>query len=420
MDVPLLLAEKVVVSAGIGLMIGLEREWAHKEAGTRSFSFAALLGTLAWLVAPTLAFIEVGVVLVLIVLVNAYALHKDLPLQVTTSFALATTNVLGILVGSGAFFLAFTSAIVLTALLSWKTELVTFTSKLTEAEIRSALLLAFITAVIYPLLPDRFIDPWHLVNPRAIWLTVLLVSGINFVNYILLRQLGARGMRYSAILGGLVNSAAIAVLLGQELKQDPDTAPTIPANFLLADLAMIFRNAALVVIFSWATGLQESVPTLIVLVPMMLVAGISALVVFLRSHKKPQQAPHRAPYTSPLGLRYVLSFGFLFLSLTVLSGLGQRFFGAIGFLAVVVIGALASAASSAVLVGTHLSMHSLQASPAAIAMYFATLVGLVENVVILSLLTHDRAMSTRIALLSLPIMLVGGAIMALLLLFGQR
>jgi uncharacterized membrane protein (DUF4010 family) len=419
MDVPLLLAEKVVVSAGIGLMIGLEREWAHKEAGTRSFSFAALLGTLAWLVSPTLAFIEVGVVLVLIALVNASALHKDLPLQVTTSFALAATNVLGILVGSGAFFLAFTSAIVLTALLSWKTELVTFTSKLTEAEIRSALLLAFITAVIYPLLPDRFIDPWNLVNLRSIWLTVLLVSGIDFVNYILLRQLGARGMRYSAILGGLVNSAAISALLGQELKQNPDTAPTIPANFLLADLAMIFRNAALVVIFSWSAGLQESFPTLIVLVPMMLVAGISALVVFVRSHKKPQQAPRRAPFTSPLGLRYVLSFGFLFLSLTVLSGLGQRFFGAIGFLAVVVVGALASAASSAVLVGTHISMHSLHASPAAIAMYFATLVGLVENIVILSLLTRERAMSTRIALLSLPMMLVGGAIMALLLLFGQ-
>lgn len=101
MDVPFLLAEKVVVSAGIGLMIGLERDWAHKDIGTRSFSFAALLGTLAWLVSPTLAFIEVGVVLVLIVLVNVYVLHKDLPLQVTTSFALAAANVLGILVGSG-------------------------------------------------------------------------------------------------------------------------------------------------------------------------------------------------------------------------------------------------------------------------------------------------------------------------------
>lgn len=420
MDVPFLLAEKVVVSAGIGLMIGLEREWAHKEASTRSFAFATLLGTLAWLASPTLAFIEVGVVLGMIVLVNVYALHKDLPLPVTTSFALATTNVLGILVGFGAFFLALTSAIVLTALLSWKTGLVTFTSKLTEAEIRSALLLAFISAVIYPLLPNHSLDPWHLVNPRAIWLTVLLVSAINFVNYSLLRQLGARGMHYSAILGGLVNSAAIAILLGQELKQDPDTAPTIPVNFLLADLAMIFRNAALVVIFSWSPSLPASFPTVLVLVPMMLVAGISALVVFLRSHTKPQQAPHHAVLISPLSFRYVLSFSCLFLALTVLSGLGELFFGAIGFLAVVVVGALASAASSAILVGKHISTHALQADPAAVAMYFATLVGLVENVVILALLTRDRVVNTRIALLSLPMILVGGAIMALLLLFGQR
>jgi hypothetical protein len=33
------------------------------------------------------------------------------------------------------------------------------------------------------------------------------------------------------------------------------------------------------------------------------------------------------------------------------------------------------------------------------------------------LLLHDRAMSMRISLLSLPMMLVGGTIMALLLLF---
>ncbi|WP_052569395.1 hypothetical protein [Ktedonobacter racemifer] len=34
--------------------------------------------------------------------------------------------------------------------LLWKTELITFISKLTVTEIRSALLLAFITAVVYP------------------------------------------------------------------------------------------------------------------------------------------------------------------------------------------------------------------------------------------------------------------------------
>jgi len=250
MDTPFLLAEKVAASVGIGILIGLEREWAHKEAGVRSFAIATLLGTLAWIVLLTLAFIEVGVVVLIIVLVNVYSLWKNQPLQTTTSFALAATNILGILIGTGHFFLAFTCAIVITALLSWKTELVTFASKLTVAEIRGTLLMAFISAVVYPLLPDGYIDPWRIINPRSIWLTVIIVSGLNFVNYALLRQFGMKGMRYSAILGGLVNSAAMSILLGQEFKREPGTAQTVSSNFLLADLAMIFRNAALVAIFA--------------------------------------------------------------------------------------------------------------------------------------------------------------------------
>src|SRR5579863_858203 len=245
MDTPLLLAEKIVASASVGLVIGLEREWAHKEAGVRSFAIAALLGTIAWLASPTVALIEVGIVALVILVVNLFSLQKEQPLEVTTSLALAATNVLGILIGIGAFFLAFTCAILITALLSWKTEIVSFTSKLTVREIRSALLLAFVAAVVYPLLPGSPVDPWKLVNPRGVWLTVILVSALSFVNYILLRQLGSRGMRYSAILGGLVNSAATSALLGEELKNDAGIVRTTASNFLLADMAMILRNGVL-------------------------------------------------------------------------------------------------------------------------------------------------------------------------------
>ncbi len=250
METPLLLIEKIVASVGIGLLIGLEREWAHKEAGVRSFTIAALLGTLSWLVSPTIASVEVGVVVIIIIFVNLFSLLKNHPLEITTSLALAATNVLGLLVGMGAFFLAFTCAILVAALLSWKTELVAFTSKLTVSEI----------------------------------------------------------------------------------------------------------------------------------------CGLSA----------------------------VLTFGLLFLSLTVVSGLGQKFFGAVGFVAIVVIGALASTAASAVLVGGHL--HLLGASPAAFTLFFATLVGLVENVVIFSTVTRDRTRSVRLALLSSPMVLVGGLAMVLALL----
>jgi uncharacterized membrane protein (DUF4010 family) len=418
MELPVLLAVKVAASAGIGLLIGLERQWAHKEAGIRSFAIASLLGTLAWLVSPTLAVMEVAIIGVIVVLVNVYSLRNNEPLEITTSLALVATNILGILVGGGFFFLAFACAIVVTALLSWKTELVSFTSKLTVAEIRGTLLMAFIAAVVYPLLPEGYIDPWKLINPRSIWFTVVVVSALNFLNYVLLRQFGMKGMRYSAILGGLVNSAAVSILLGEQLKSDPDAAQTLPANLLLADCSMLFRNGALVAIFSWPAGPAASIATLLVLGPMMVVAALLALVSILRAAKKKQPSSHPLPLTSPLDLRSVLRFSVLFFSLTVLSGLGQRLFGAVGFLIVVVVGALASAASSAVLLGVQVQRHLLSPGTAAMAIFLASGVGLLENVVIVYTVTRNRTLNLRLSLLTLPILLAGGLALAVVLVFG--
>lgn len=418
MDLPFLLALKVAASASIGLLIGLERQWAHKEAGIRSFVIASLLGTLAWLISPAFAVMEVGMIGVIIVLVNVYSLRNNQPLEITTSLALVVTNALGVLVGNGFFFLAFACAIVVTALLSWKTELVAFTSKLTEAEIRGTLLMAFIAAVVYPLLPDGYIDPWMLINPRSIWFTVIVVSALNFLNYVLLRQFGMKGMRYSAILGGLINSAGVSILLGEQLKDDPDAAETVPSNLLLADCSMIFRNGVLVAIFSWAGGPAASIATLLVLGPMMVIAALLALLSLLRVAKKNQLSSHPLPLRSPLDLRSVFLFSVLFFSLTVLSGVGQRFFGAVGFLVVVVIGALASAASSAVLVGMQVHRHLIPPGAAAMALFLASVVGLVENVIIVYTVTRNRALGLRLSLLTLPILLAGGLALAVVLVFG--
>jgi uncharacterized membrane protein (DUF4010 family) len=434
MDLPFLLALKVAASASMGILIGLERTWAHKEAGVRSFAIAALLGTLSWLVAPTLAYVQVGIVLVVLLLVNVYAMWNERSPEITTSLALAAVNVLGIVIGTGNFFLAFASALVIAALLAWKTELVTFSSKLTVAEIRGTLLLGFLTVVVYPLLPDRFIDPWNVLNPRSVWLSVMIVSGLSFVNYVLLRQFGARGIHYSAVLGGLVNSAATAALLGQEVQEDASTAARAPANVVLSDLAMILRNWALVVIFSFPQGLRASLSTVIVLVPMMLAAGMVALFAIWgsrRSRQKaahhpereaPQQleqeAPQKRRLKSPLELRSVLGFGVLFLLLTVISGVANRLFGAIGFLVVVVAGALASAASSSVLVGQQLGRGQVAGSSAALAMFLATLVGLLENIGIFWFVTRKPGPSLRLLLLTAPIVLVGVVAVVIGTIFG--
>ncbi len=57
-------------------------------------------------------------------------------------------------------------------------------------DIHVTLQFALVTVVILPLLPDRSLDPFGLLNPFQIWLMVVFISGIGFSGYFLLKILG--------------------------------------------------------------------------------------------------------------------------------------------------------------------------------------------------------------------------------------
>ncbi|NIV34391.1 MAG: DUF4010 domain-containing protein, partial [Anaerolineae bacterium] len=58
--------------------------------------------------------------------------------------------------------------------------------------------------MILPLLPNRGFGPFGVLNPAQIWLLVVLVSGIGFLGYILMKVLGAEeGIGLTGLLGGL-------------------------------------------------------------------------------------------------------------------------------------------------------------------------------------------------------------------------
>jgi uncharacterized membrane protein YhiD involved in acid resistance len=52
---PTQIATKILVALGIGLLVGLEMEWARKDVGLRTFSLTALLGILGSLQEPIFA-----------------------------------------------------------------------------------------------------------------------------------------------------------------------------------------------------------------------------------------------------------------------------------------------------------------------------------------------------------------------------
>ena len=263
------IALKMGVAVGIGMLVGMEREWSNKDVGVRSFAIVALLGMLASVISNSIAIASLVGVLLLIAAMNTRSILSDHSLEITTSAALLVNYLLGVLVGLGHIFTPVAGAIVMTMLLAWKTELSRFAGGLLPSEIRSAVLLGLIGFVIYPVLPKRYIDPWQLFNPSDAWISVIAIAGIGFVNYVFLRIYSTRGLYLSALFGGLVNSSAtVAELAGRAVETGMIARTTTLC--LLTTIAMFARNLILATLFSPKSLSATLVPLLV----MTLVAGL--------------------------------------------------------------------------------------------------------------------------------------------------
>jgi uncharacterized membrane protein YhiD involved in acid resistance len=133
---PTEIATKLLLSLGIGLLVGFEREWSHKDLGVRTFAITSLLGMLAALIAPTFILAAFGGIVALVILVNASGVQAQKALEITTSAALLVTFSLGVLIGQGHFFTPAASAIVMTLLHALKPRLLRFVGGLTQEEVR--------------------------------------------------------------------------------------------------------------------------------------------------------------------------------------------------------------------------------------------------------------------------------------------
>src|ERR1700691_1224173 len=255
-------AAKIAISLGIGLLVGIEREWSNKDLGARTFALTALLGAVSALFAPSITVVSFVGILLIIIFASARSLMVDRSLEATTSAALLAIFVLGALAGQGHLFTPVAAAILMTMLLAWKVELHRFAGGLQPAEIRSAVLLGLLGLVVYPILPDRFIDRWELINPRQAWITVIVIAGIGFVTYVLLKLYGTRGVFVSGFLGGFVNSSAAAVELARPLGVGGTSSGVAGAALLLTLVAMFARNLLILALFSPSAVVTAAGPLL--------------------------------------------------------------------------------------------------------------------------------------------------------------
>jgi uncharacterized membrane protein (DUF4010 family) len=396
---PAEMAAKFAASLGIGLLVGIEREWSNKDLGARTFALTALLGTLAVLSQPSLATASLIGVLLIIGLANGRALLVDRTLEATTSVALLLTFVLGELVGEGHLFTPVAAAILMTMLLTWKGELHRFAGGLQPGEIRSAVLLGLLGLVVYPVLPNRFVDRWQLLNPRQAWLTVIVIASIGFLNYVLLKLYGARGLYLSGFLGGSVNSSAAAVEIAKSMAIRQVPAGVAVAVLLLTVVAMFVRNLVILILFA---------PTAVASAAAPMSAMILLALVFVHFSRRAVGSPlPDIKLESPVSVSRVLTFALFFLLIQIVSTLSQRHLGEAGFLGVSVIGGLVSSASTTAASANLVGHEQLSSGIAGIGVVFASIASALVNLPVVHHSARQTPAFQRLSIFTIAVIAVG-------------
>lgn len=219
MDIPSDLAGLAVALAS-GLLIGGERERRKGQgprrspAGIRTFALVALFGGLAAIVGGAIV-IAVALAFVAGAALVGYLVTRDEDPGLTTEAALVVTFLLGALAIDQPE-LAAGLAVAVTVLLATRGTLHRFVSLLiTEEELHDILIFAAAAVIVLPLLPNREVGPYDVINPFQIWRLVVLVMGISGVGYISTRVLGVRfGLPLAGLAGGFISSAATIGSMG--------------------------------------------------------------------------------------------------------------------------------------------------------------------------------------------------------------
>ena len=142
---------------------------------------------------------------------------------------------------------------------------------------RDALTFFVAAFVVLPLLPDADLGPYGVLNPRRIWLIVVLLTATGWVGYVASRVLGARrGLAITGLAGGFVSASATTGAMARRAR-DPAVRREALGAALLASVSTL---VLLVFICAYVSTdvLRALAPSLVAgLVALLVTAGVLLL-----------------------------------------------------------------------------------------------------------------------------------------------
>ncbi len=322
----------------IGLLIGAERGWhdraaerGSRPAGVRTFGVIGLLGGLWALLANELGTVLLGFAFLAFAILMATAHFVSATgtrsYGVTTMVAAFATFALGAMAVRGYMAPAAAAAVVITILLGLKPILNTWVERLKPQEIHAVFKLLLISVVLLPVLPNRTIDPWNVLNPYEIWWMVVLIASISFLGYFAIKIAGPRhGIGLTGVFGGLASSTALTLNLSRLGRHNSALHPLLASGVAIASATMFPRM--LVIIGVIHPALLKHVAA-----PMMVMSAIGYLgSAWLWRKSKSQSTPGELLLKNPLELTKAIQFGALLAFILLLSKAARVWFGNSGIL----------------------------------------------------------------------------------------
>ena len=329
-------AARIAIAALIGLATGLEREWSGhatgpdaRFAGLRTFSLLGALGGISGVLTHA-SYSALAAVLALggvALCVGGYVVATRRPAATTdgtTEAAALTVIALGILAGLGWLGLAAAGGAILVLVLREKERLHWMVQRLDEREVRAGVQFAVLAIVVLPLLPTGPYFGVVALEPRALWVIVLLFSGLNFAGFVARRVVGAsRGLGITGALGGVISSTAVTLTFSRQSRVDAALGPALARGVVAACTVLIPR----VVIVSGVLNSSVALGLVPLLAPA-LVAGLALAAIGWRS--KDSDSTVYNDDTNPLRLGAAIRMALAFQVAIVLIGIVRTRWGTPG------------------------------------------------------------------------------------------
>ena len=299
-------------------------------AGVRTFALLSLAGCTAAFVADLLAlpWAFIGIILPLGALVTAayFITGSRGNVGMTTEVAAIVTILAGALCFWDQIAVAVALGVIITALLSLKLELHGFAARIKREDIVATLKFAIITAIILPVLPNQSFGPppFDVLNPYKIWWMVVLISGISFLGYVLIKLVGSRqGIGLTGLLGGLASSTAVTLSLSQRSQKETQLGKPFALAILIA-WTIMFGRVLMEVMVTNLTLLE------VVWLPIT-VAGLAGLTYGAYLYFAPRGSDAGGVSVSnPFELGPAITFGLLYGLILLVARAAQLYFGETG------------------------------------------------------------------------------------------